>query len=61
MKDRILQLCKRLNRFTLDEIATISEISVAKLLPTLNELILESKLLEEKWNIYLSKKEMYFR
>ena len=47
MKDRILQLCKRLNRFTLDEIATILEISVAKLLPTLNELILESKLLEE--------------
>lgn len=57
MKDRILQLCKRLNRFTLDEIATISEISVAKLLPTLNELILESKLLEENGTyIYLKKK-----
>lgn len=57
MKDRILQLCKRLNRFTLDEIATISEISVDKLLPTLNELILESKLLEENGTyIYLKKK-----
>ena len=57
MKDRILQLCKRLNRFTLDEIATISEISADKLLPTLNELILESKLLEENGTyIYLKKK-----
>ena len=58
MKDRILQLCKRLNRFTLDEIATISEISADKLLPTLNELILESKLLEENGTyILLSKFE----
>lgn len=57
MKDRILQLCKWLNRFTLDEIATISEISADKLLPTLNELILESKLLEENGTyIYLKKK-----
>ena len=57
MKDRILKLCKWLNRFTLDEIATISEISADKLLPTLNELILESKLLEENGTyIYLKKK-----
>ena len=57
MKDKILQLCKRLNRFTLGEIATISEISADKLLPTLNELILESKLLEENGTyIYLKKK-----
>lgn len=57
MKDRILQLYKRLNRFTLDKIATISEISADKLLRTLNELILESKLLKEKGAyIYLKKK-----
>ena len=44
MKDRILQLCKRLNKFTLDEIATISEIPEDKLLPVLNKLIIENKL-----------------
>ena len=44
MTERILQLCKRLNKFTLDEIATISEISGDNLLPVLNELISEDKL-----------------
>ena len=44
MKDRILQLCKRLNKFTLDEIVTISEIPADNLLPVLNELICENKL-----------------
>ena len=41
MSDRILQLCKRLNKFTLDKIVTISEIPEDKLLPVLNKLIIE--------------------
>lgn len=47
MKDKILLLCKRLNRFTLDEISTISELAPHKLLPIINELISEGKLLQE--------------
>ena len=56
MKDRILQLCKRLNKFTLDEIATISEIPADNLLPVLNELICENKLSLEN-NIYSYQKK----
>ncbi len=56
MNDRILQLCRRLNKFTLDEIATISEISADNLLPVLNELICENKLSLEN-NIYSYKKK----
>ena len=37
MKERILQLCKRLNKFSLDEIETVSEIDSTKILPFLNE------------------------
>lgn len=51
MKDRILQLCKRLNKFTLNEIIIISEIPKGILLPILDELIVENKLLFEN-NIY---------
>ena len=47
MKDKILLLCKRLNKFTLDEISTISEFTPDKLLPIINELISENKLLQE--------------
>ena len=54
MKDRILQLCKRLNKFTLDEIAIISEIPADNLFPVLNELICENKLsLEDNNDITL--------
>lgn len=51
MKDKILQLCKRLNKFTLNEIIIISEIPKGILLPILDELIVENKLLLEN-NIY---------
>ncbi len=44
MKDKILLLCKRLNKFTLDEIATISEIDSEDLKTVLNELIDENKI-----------------
>ena len=56
MSDRILQLCKRLNKFTLDKIVTISEIPEDKLLPVLNKLIIENKLSLEN-NIYSYKKK----
>lgn len=56
MIERILQLCKRLNKFTLDEIATISEISADNLLPALDELISENKLSFEN-NIYSYQKK----
>ncbi len=45
MKDRILRLCKRLNKFTLDEIIIISEMPADGLLPILNAIISENKLL----------------
>ncbi len=56
MSGRILQLCKRLNKFTLDEIATISEIPADNLLPVLNKLIIENKLSLEN-NIYSYQKK----
>ena len=56
MSGRILQLCKRLNKFTLDKIVTISEIPEDKLLPVLNKLIIENKLSLEN-NIYSYKKK----
>ncbi len=56
MKDRILQLCRRLNKFTLDEIATISEISDDNLLAILNELISKNKLSLEN-NVYSYQKK----
>lgn len=51
MRNRILQLCRRLNKFTLDEITIISEIPADNLLPVLNELICENKLSLEN-NVY---------
>ena len=57
MTERILQLCKRLNKFTLDEIATISEISADNLLPILNKLISENKLIEENKKYIYQKKQ----
>jgi len=57
--ERILQLCKRLNKFTLDEISTISEISADNLLPIINELVAENKLQQENgMYIYLKKKKV---
>ena len=56
MTERILQLCKRLNKFTLDEIATISEIQPDKLSLILDGLIAENKLSLEN-NVYSFKKK----
>ena len=56
MTERILQLCKRLNKFTLNEIATISEISGDNLWTVLDELICENKLSFEN-NIYSYQKK----
>ena len=56
MKDRILQLCKRLNKFSLADIETVSEMDTTKILPVLNELISE-KLLLKKQDIYYYQKK----
>lgn len=59
MRGKILQLCKRLNKFTLDEIATISEISEDNLLPIINELVAENKLTKnQEQYIYCKQKTM---
>ncbi len=59
MKDRILQLCRLLNKFTLDEIATISEIPADNLLPIINELVAENKLTKnQEQYIYCRQKTM---
>ncbi len=57
MKDKILLLCKRLSKFTLDEISTISELEPNKLLSIINELISEGKLLQENGVYFYSKKQ----
>ena len=44
MKNKILLLCKRLDKFDIDKIETISEIEQSELLPILDELIKENKL-----------------
>lgn len=57
MKDKILLLCKRLNRFMLDEISTISELAPDKLLPIINELISEDILVQVNGVYFYSKKQ----
>ena len=44
MKNKILLLCKRLDKSDIDKIETISEIEQSELLPILDELIKENKL-----------------
>ena len=57
MKDRILRLCKRLDKFTLDEISTIAEdVDEAVLELLLLTLVQEGKLIFRD-NIYLYNKE----
>lgn len=46
MKEKILQLCKRLNNFTLDKLETITEIDSSELKPILQELISENKIIQ---------------
>lgn len=44
MKNKILLLCKRLDKFDIDKIEAISEIEQSELLPILDELIKENKI-----------------
>lgn len=48
MKDQILKLCRRLDKFTLDEIMLISEVDSEDLKPILNGFITENKLVLNK-------------
>lgn len=43
MKDKILQLCKRLNKFSLENLEILSEIPKSNLLPLLDEFVKEGK------------------
>lgn len=56
MKERILKLCKRLNKFSLDEIETISEIDSEELKPIIDSLILEERLTYCDETYYYNKK-----
>ena len=55
MKKQILRLCKHLNKFTLNEISTISELESEEIKPYL-DLLLKEKNLILKNNIYYYKK-----
>lgn len=50
MKDKVLRLCKRLDKFTLDEIGTISELNSEVLLPLLEMFVKNKKLIK---NVYI--------
>ena len=56
MKERILKLCKRLNKFSLDEIETISEIDSEELKPIIDGLIHEERLTYCDGTYYYNKK-----
>lgn len=55
MKERILRLCKRLDKFSLDEIEMVSELETEELIPILSELKNENKLIQ-KGNSYFYNK-----
>lgn len=48
MRDQILKLCRRLDKFTLDEIMLISEVDSEELVPILNSFKTENKLVLNK-------------
>ena len=52
MEDQILKLCKRLNKFTLENLEILSEIPKAELLPILSKFVDENKLIKQE-NEYL--------
>lgn len=56
MKERILKLCKRLNKFSLDEIETISEIDSEELKPIIDGLIHEERLTYCNGTYYYNKR-----
>lgn len=55
MKERVLKLCKRLDKFTLDEIEMVSELKTEELMPILSELKNENRLIQ-KDNFYFCNK-----
>ena len=55
-ENRILKLCKRLNKFSLDEIETISEIDLSELKPIIDSLIQEEHLTYCDRTYYYNKK-----
>lgn len=58
MKERILKLSKRLNKFMLDEISLIAEdIEESVLIPILEELVQEQKLIK-RGDLYLYNKKI---
>ena len=48
MEDQILKLCKRLNKFTLENLEILSEIPKAELLPILSKFVNENKLIKQE-------------
>ena len=46
MKEQILQLCRRINCFTLDKLETITDLDRSELLPVLNELVSDNTISE---------------
>ena len=55
MKEQILKLCKRLNKFTLENLEILSEIPKAELLLILSKFVDENKLIKQE-NEYVFKK-----
>ena len=48
MEEQILKLCKRLNKFTLENLEILSEIPKAELLPILSKFVDENKLIKQE-------------
>ena len=55
MEEQILKLCKRLNKFTLENLEILSEIPKTELLPILSKFVDENKLIKQE-NEYLFQK-----
>ena len=55
MEEQILKLCKRLNKFTLENLEILSEIPKAELLPILSKFVDERKLIKQE-NEYVFQK-----
>ncbi len=56
MKEQILQLCRRINCFTLDKLETITELDRSELLPVLNELVSDNTISESNGHYFYVKK-----
>ncbi len=48
MEEQILKLCKRLNKFTLENLEILSEVHKAELLPILSKFVEENKLIKQE-------------